>query len=730
MLQSKDNITKKCAVRAVSNLSSSFDTKKESSIKLITCLLDLLKSATSDLSLKVLIYKSFSNFCRNAATPTTATVDLAEWQWRQRDKYNTKIVNGGGKIFLRHLLENAKSRKISIIKPIAYQEVSFGSELGHGVSGTVWKGTWNGHVVAIKYYNEDNLAFDEREYHTEGTLLTVLQHPNILHCIGGSPQHSKMFIVCDYLSRGSLNHLIHSKEVPLSNYKIVHFAIQAAAGMEYLHSLGIIHRDLKSGNLLIDDDWNVRVCDFGLCRIVDPRRMTKGAGTACYMAVEVLKGSTEYSQKADVFSFGMLLWECFAREIPYHDKQQIEWVNMVLEEAYRLPIPDNCPPELASIIKRCWDSNPDSRPTFTEIHQELTQIRDRMKADGIFEVFEAASPTASNVPATSSSMSPPVTAALSLTSSMIIQPPDLNNNNNDSESDSKSNTDEEISSSLSSGTGSPIGTTSPTPSPSWRKWEMSAPDRQKTKRISAFRVNTYSAPPSSATSPKDLETEPIPITTAASASTSPTTEENTGKTVTNTFSTLSTDTSGIPFSLSSNEEEFSDTSSYMSSAAVSALSSRSNSTLSMNDNFHPNFNPSELDGLLKKSVSEHQLRSSTTNSHHHHHYFNNTIKPIPNRLKQSITAPLMGTTRITSINKIDNQPTSPPGQQSCISPPKSEPINTSPSNFSKNNNNDNNNNNNNNNNKTTSFSPPTSYKKIQPIVKLPATSGSKNITNQ
>eukprot|EP01133_Synstelium_polycarpum_P020364 gene20364-24433_t len=304
------------------------------------------------------------------------------------EKYKQRIVTGAGKPFLANVLELVRANKLSVLRHIAPSDVVLGEEIASGVSGIVRRGEWEGHPVAIKSYDVENMGLEDaaKEFYRETTFMSLVRHENIVYCIGGSIAADNIFFVSDYFARGSLQHVIRATDLPLSNYKIVHIALQTARGMAHLHQLGIIHRDLKSGNLLIDESWNVRICDFGVSRVVDIR-MSKAVGTFCYMAPEVLCGGVEYTQAADIYSYGMVLWECLARVEPYADMDRIDWTNKVLNSTYRPEIPATCMPELAAIIRSCWVANPTERPPFTAIIEALTVLKVGMENNGIFEVL-------------------------------------------------------------------------------------------------------------------------------------------------------------------------------------------------------------------------------------------------------------------------------------------------------------------------------------------------------
>jgi len=155
-------------------------------------------------------------------------------------------------------------------------------------------------------------------------------------------------------------------------------AIDAAKGMEYLHSLQIMHRDLKSKNMLVDRYNNVKLCDFGLCKVKTNDLNTGGLGTISWMAPEVLSHEN-YSEKADVYSFGVILWELLTCEEPFNDVP-IFSVPVMVTKGERPPIPKDCPSLFKKLIKSCWSQSPKSRPDFKNIIQELTKASESLKA--------------------------------------------------------------------------------------------------------------------------------------------------------------------------------------------------------------------------------------------------------------------------------------------------------------------------------------------------------------
>lgn len=154
---------------------------------------------------------------------------------------------------------------------------------------------------------------------------------------------------------------------------VKHVATGAARAMAYLHSgkPPVLHRDLKSANILLDGSYTPKVCDFGLSRLkAQEQSMTGNCGTVQWMAPEVLSDES-YNEKADIFSYGIICWELLTRECPYDGMSAIQCAMAVLDRDYRPEIPKWCPPTLHALIRSCIKRDPMERPTFGQILQAL-----------------------------------------------------------------------------------------------------------------------------------------------------------------------------------------------------------------------------------------------------------------------------------------------------------------------------------------------------------------------
>ncbi|KAL0393326.1 UNVERIFIED_CONTAM: putative serine/threonine-protein kinase SIS8 [Sesamum radiatum] len=191
----------------------------------------------------------------------------------------------------------------------------------------------------------------------EVSLMKRLRHPNILLFMGAVTSPQRLCIVTEFLPRGSLFRLLQRNTTKLERRRRIHMALDIARGMNYLHHLNppIIHRDLKSSNLLVDRNWTVKVGDFGLSRLKNETYLTtkSGKGTPQWMAPEVLRNDPA-DEKADVYSFGVILWELVTHKIPWDNLNSMQVIGAVGFMNQRLEIPKDVEPEWASIIESCW----------------------------------------------------------------------------------------------------------------------------------------------------------------------------------------------------------------------------------------------------------------------------------------------------------------------------------------------------------------------------------------
>ena len=245
-------------------------------------------------------------------------------------------------------------------------------KLGSGGFGTVSKGTLlkTGEIVAVKGVRMDKPSANSLlTFVVEITMLDKMRHPSVLELVGAHLRYPQT-IITRYCPGRSLFSRLHQKDKnqePLNGRTLTKIAWQVAKGMAYLHKNKIVHRDLKTLNILLDADNNACVADFGLSgKMKEQGFLIGGAGTPNYTAPEILS-RIHYGPKVDVYSYAIVLWEMLLKRVPFNDFQGDQIYDHVVTCNWRLPLPQDSPKALKRLITRCWSKNPDERPTFKEI---------------------------------------------------------------------------------------------------------------------------------------------------------------------------------------------------------------------------------------------------------------------------------------------------------------------------------------------------------------------------
>ncbi|XAR52284.1 Non-specific serine/threonine protein kinase, partial [Bertholletia excelsa] len=282
-----------------------------------------------------------------------------------------------------HMVTRQSSHEFSLEDEdldIPWSELVLREKIGSGSFGTVHRAEWRGSDVAIKILMEQDLHAERfKEFITEVAIMKRLRHPNILLFMGAVTQPPNLSIVTEYLSRGSLYKLLQMRDagVVRDDRCRLNMAYDVAKGMNYLHQLKppIVHRDLKSPNLLVDSKYTVKVCDFGLSKSKANTFLSSktAAGTPEWMAPEVLRDEPS-NEKSDVYSFGVILWELMTLQQPWRNLTSAQVVAAVGFKRKRLEIPSHVNPQVADLIEACWADEPSKRPSFSVIMEYLQQL--------------------------------------------------------------------------------------------------------------------------------------------------------------------------------------------------------------------------------------------------------------------------------------------------------------------------------------------------------------------
>ncbi|VVC32600.1 Hypothetical protein CINCED_3A018076 [Cinara cedri] len=262
---------------------------------------------------------------------------------------------------------------------IPFESISDLQWLGSGAQGAVFSGKLKNEIVAVKKVREQK--------ETDIRHLRKLNHPNIVQFRGVCTQAPCYCIVMEYCPYGPLYNLLRDgEEIP--PIRLVSWAKQIASGMHYLHVNKIIHRDLKSPNVLIGRQEMVKISDFGTSREWNEISTKMSfAGTVAWMAPEIIRNEP-CSEKVDIWSYGVVLWELMTCETPYKDVDSSAIIWGVGSNSLHLPIPSSCPDGFRLLIKQCWAAKPRNRPSFKHIMMHLDIASSQVLASTPDEYFK------------------------------------------------------------------------------------------------------------------------------------------------------------------------------------------------------------------------------------------------------------------------------------------------------------------------------------------------------
>jgi serine/threonine protein kinase len=254
---------------------------------------------------------------------------------------------------------------------------------------TVYKAAWRDTDIALKLVRGGSHHMETNKMTgllAEVTLLQQLRHPNIVSlmaiCQDIPVAEGILGILTEYCARGSLYHLLHEvhglRQAQLIEKLRIAFYI--ARGMSFLHGSRIVHRDLKSGNVLIDGAGRAKIADFGLSKVVDMNmtHVTGIAGSVAWTAPEILQGEV-YRDSADVYSFGVILWELLMNKVPWQNKIHAQIITAILVKHERLLssiVKTQFPPTIFSLLEDCLRYEPELRPNFHTIEEYVEMNSD------------------------------------------------------------------------------------------------------------------------------------------------------------------------------------------------------------------------------------------------------------------------------------------------------------------------------------------------------------------
>ena len=278
-----------------------------------------------------------------------------------------KLKNMKGSINSKQLLQ--------FVNIISYSSLGLGKKIGQGGFSEIYESQWLGVPVAVKVIFDPKITEElKEEFNNEIEKLFILSHPYIIQLYGitDKDKSQKLAVITELAPKGSLFDYLHKNPKTKNNLSLEFknkISKQLICTMAYIHSRGFVHRDLKTQNILLDKNLDMKMCDFGLTKLKSELNSGSGqfAGTPCYMAPELFDRKF-YDEKVDVFAFGTVLWEIYSQKIPYCNCDSAEIKQKVTkgEELYCSSI---IPKQIVNLIHKCRSVKPADRPSFEQIEK-------------------------------------------------------------------------------------------------------------------------------------------------------------------------------------------------------------------------------------------------------------------------------------------------------------------------------------------------------------------------
>jgi len=254
--------------------------------------------------------------------------------------------------------------------------------IGEGATAEVWQGQWGERVVAVKLFachsDDANTQYRKELEVLQG--MQQMQHPCVCALLQAGVLHNERpWIAFEHMARGSLSSFLHetdelrAAEPSLQHALLARIVMQVAEGLAYLHGCGLIHRDIKTNNVLLDAQLNAKVGDFGLSTPMGRSEYTAESGTYRTMAPEIVLRQP-YDHRCDVYSYGLLLWETLHREEPFAGLMPLQAAFAVAMQQLRptIALADDlaC---YAELIEACWQAEPAKRPAMDQVRAATAQ---------------------------------------------------------------------------------------------------------------------------------------------------------------------------------------------------------------------------------------------------------------------------------------------------------------------------------------------------------------------
>ncbi|HEY9250537.1 MAG TPA: protein kinase, partial [Rariglobus sp.] len=261
------------------------------------------------------------------------------------------------------------------------QQIEMGEQIGMGAYGIVHRGRWRGVDVAVKRFVQQKQDESQRmDFRAEVAVLSEARHPNVVLFIGACMRAPDVCIVTEWVRGGNLRDLLARPSAKVTWRAKLGIVRGIALGLDYLHSTvpeAIMHRDLKPSNVLVspgdtEGTWTAKLADFGLSRTKREMATMTRCGTPAWTAPEIIKGQ-DYSEKADIYALGIVMWEVLTRRRPYADANFMS-ISLDVLDGKRPEVPPGCPDAYASLMTACWHRKPHKRPTAADVAAALLAL--------------------------------------------------------------------------------------------------------------------------------------------------------------------------------------------------------------------------------------------------------------------------------------------------------------------------------------------------------------------
>lgn len=276
--------------------------------------------------------------------------------------------------------------KLTEVEKVRYADLDFVESLGSGEFGQVFRGKYRGEEVAIKqlYWDSSMSEVVMQDLAREIESFRHLRHKRLVRFIGACLEPSAACLVTEYMPGGSLHHLLHVRKTRLPLKGAINMCIQIADGVMYLHNQRptVVHRDLKSLNVVLDLGLNIKICDFGLTESMWRTHITKknNGGSPRYMAPELFDSKTKITERIDIWAMGCIFVEVCGGPLPYEQITTLADLTREMLVNRRTPaVPETFQPELRAVFKSCVSFDYRLRPSSNEAYERLKVVRKQLR---------------------------------------------------------------------------------------------------------------------------------------------------------------------------------------------------------------------------------------------------------------------------------------------------------------------------------------------------------------